>query len=296
MKVHNVAGGKGVRLHVREWGNQDAPSLLFIHGWSQSQLCWRNQCESPLADDFRLVALDLRGHGMSDVPLGEENYTEPQLWADDVAAVIKQLDLGCPILVGWSYAGFIICDYLRLHGTADVAGINFVGAAVTLNKSAFGTLIGSGFLDHVIGATGDDLPTNIEAIRNFVRGCTYSQLPAEVFETAISWNMVVPAKVRAALLARQIDSDDVLARIDVPVLVTHGEKDTVVLPAMGRHLLAMCPAATASWYSITGHAPFMESPARFNSELSHFARDAQSGFAATARGGTSLGRRRGHTQ
>ncbi|MCS3744359.1 MULTISPECIES: alpha/beta fold hydrolase [unclassified Rhizobium] len=290
MKIHNVTGGGGVRLQVREWGNQDAPSIFFIHGWSQNHLCWKKQYESALADDCRLVALDLRGHGMSDAPLGDGNYTDPQLWADDVAAVIKQVDLGCPILVGWSYAGFIICDYLRLHGTAHVAGINFVGAAVTLNKSAFGTLIGPGFLDHVIGATDDDLPTNIEAIRNFVRGCTYSQLPAEVFEMAISWNMVVPAKVRAALLSRQIDSDDVLARIDVPVLVTQGEQDTVILPAMGRHLLSMCPAAIASWYPMTGHAPFMENPARFNSELSHFARDAQSPSAAAARGGISLGR------
>lgn len=283
MKVHNVTGGGGLRLHVREWGNEEASSIFFIHGWSQNHLCWKNQYESTLADDFRLVALDLRGHGMSDAPLGAEHYTEPQLWADDIAAVIDQLDLRRPVLVGWSYAGFIICDYLRAHGTAHIAGINFVGGAITLNKAAFGTLIGRGFLDHVIGATSDDLPSNIEAIRNFVRGCTYSQLPTEVFEMAISWNMAVPAKVRAALLAREIVSDDVLTRLAVPVLMTQGQEDTVVLPAMGRHLLALCPGATASWYSATGHAPFLENPIRFNNELYHFARDAHCGVAAPAR-------------
>ncbi|RDJ03520.1 alpha/beta fold hydrolase [Rhizobium grahamii] len=290
MQVHNIVGGGGLRLHVREWGNQDAPSIFFIHGWSQNHLCWKNQYESALGNDFRLVALDLRGHGMSDAPLGAEHYTEPQLWGGDVAAVINQLDLRTPVLVGWSYAGFVICDYLRVHGTAAIAGINFVGGAITLNKSAFGTLIGPGFLDHVIGATSDDLPRNIEAIRNFVRGCTYSQLPAEEFEIALSSNMVVPAKVRAALLRREIDNDDVLAGIDVPVLMTHGEADTVILPAMGRHLLAVCPAATASWYPRTGHAPFLESAARFNTELYNFVRYAQSGSAEAPSGGISLGR------
>jgi pimeloyl-ACP methyl ester carboxylesterase len=224
---------------------------------------------------------------MSEAPLEAGYYTEPQLWADDIAAVTDQLDLGSPVLVGWSYAGFVICDYLRAHGTAHVAGINFVDGAITLDTAAFGTLIGSGFLDHVIGATSDDLPSNIEAIRNFVRGCTYSQLPSEVFETAICWNMTVPAKIRAALLAREIDSDEVLAALAVPVLVTHGQEDTVILPAMGRHLLASCPGAKASWYAATGHAPFLEDPIRFNNELHDFARDAHSGVAAPARAHSS---------
>ncbi|MFS8113027.1 alpha/beta hydrolase [Rhizobium jaguaris] len=274
MKIHTVTGGTGLRLHVREWGKEDAPSIFFIHGWSQNHLCWKNQYESALAEDFRLVAMDLRGHGMSDAPLEAGRYTEPQLWADDIAAVIDQLNLASPVLVGWSYAGYIICDYLRAHGPSRVAGINFVGAATTMNKAALGTLIGPGFLDHVIGATSDDLPSNIEAVRNFVRGCTYSQLPSDLFEMAICWNMAVPAKIRAALLAREIDSDDVLAALTLPVLMTQGQEDTVVLPAMGRHLLACCPQATASWYAATGHAPFLENPARFNDELYHFARDA----------------------
>ncbi|MBB4568407.1 alpha/beta fold hydrolase [Rhizobium leucaenae] len=283
MKVHNVIGGAGLRLHVREWGNEDAPSIVFIHGWSQNHLCWKNQYESMLAADFRLVALDLRGHGMSDAPLEAEHYTQPQLWAEDIAAIIDQLNLGRPVLVGWSYGGFIICDYLRAYGTAHVAGINFVGGATTLNKAALGTLIGPGFLDHVVGATGEDLPGNIEAIRNLVRACTYSQLSSDEFETAICWNMAVPAKIRAALLAREIDSDDVLSALAVPVLVSHGQKDTVVLPAMAQHLMALCPEATASWYVETAHAPFLENPTRFNGELSHFALGAHASETTAAK-------------
>ena len=78
MKVHRVTGGAGFRLHVREWGEPGGPPILFIHGWSQSHLCWKLQYESFLAQEFRLVALDLRGHGMSDAPLESAHYTEGQ--------------------------------------------------------------------------------------------------------------------------------------------------------------------------------------------------------------------------
>ena len=47
----------------------------------------KTSTKATLAQDFRLVALDLRGHGMSDAPIGAEHYTKAQLWADDIAAV-----------------------------------------------------------------------------------------------------------------------------------------------------------------------------------------------------------------
>jgi len=280
MKTHSVIGGGGVRLHVREWGKSTAPTILLIHGWSQNHLCWRKQYESKLTEEFRLVAFDLRGHGMSDAPKEQENYTEPQLWADDIAAIIMQLGLERPVLVGWSYAGFIICDYVRAHGQQAIAGINFVGAAVTLDTSAFGLLIGPGFLDHVPGATADDLPSNIQAIRAFLLACTARPLPRDDYETALCWNMVVPPSVRAALVTRVVNSDDVLGMLEIPVLMTQGSDDKMILPAMGNHILKVSRTSAASWFSDTGHAPFLEDPARFNRELAKFTRDAKTSSMA----------------
>ena len=77
MKIHSVIGGNGARLHVREWGQADAPAILFIHGWSQNHLCWRKQYESQLADAFHLVAFDLRGHGMSEAPKRRNSIRTP---------------------------------------------------------------------------------------------------------------------------------------------------------------------------------------------------------------------------
>jgi non-heme chloroperoxidase len=267
MKVHTVEGGGGLRLHVREWGRPDGPPILFIHGWSQNHLCWAKQYDSALADEFRLVACDLRGHGMSEAPLDPAHYTDGKLWADDVAAIIDQLALDHSVLVGWSYGSFVICDYVRVHGQDRIAAIDFVEGAVKLGGSSFGTLIGPGFLDHFVDATADDLPTNIRAMRSFVRTCIVKPLPDDDLETAVCWNVLVPAAIRANLAAREIDSDDVLRSLSVPLLVTQGREDSVVLPAMAEHTLATCPTAEASWYEGVGHVPHLEEPARFNREL-----------------------------
>jgi pimeloyl-ACP methyl ester carboxylesterase len=275
MKTHTVAGGGGLRLHVREWGPADRPPILFIHGWSQNHLCWDKQYQSALRDEFRLVAYDLRGHGMSQAPLEREHYTDAKLWADDLAAIIDQLGLARPVLVGWSYGAFVICDYVREYGQDRIAAIDFVEGAVKLGEAAFGTLIGPGFLGHFAGATADDLPVNIAAMRSFVRACIVKPVPDDDLETAVCWNVTVPAAIRAHLAAREIDCDDVLGTLEVPVLVTHGRADSVVLPAMAEHVLAACPTAEASWYDGVGHVPHLEEPERFNHELAELTRRAR---------------------
>ena len=279
MKTHAVQGGGGLRLHVREWGKPDGSPILFIHGWSQNHLCWAKQYESGLADEFRLVAYDLRGHGMSEAPLEPEHYTDEALWADDVAAIIEALQLERLVLVGWSYGAFVICDYVRKYGQDRIAAIDFVEGAVKMGEAAFGTLIGPGFLDHFADVTADDLPTNIRGMRAFVAACAATPLAADEFETALAWNIVVPARIRANLGARELDCDDMLQALDVPLLVTQGRVDSVVLPAMAEHILATCPTAEASWYDGIGHLPHLQDPERFNRELAELTRRVRTGSA-----------------
>ena len=176
------------------------------------------------------MAFDLRGHGMSQAPDGPENYTQAEPWADDIAAIIAQLGLRHPILVGWSLGG----RHLRLCPSPCV-------------------LMGPGFLDHVPGATAEDFPSNIQAIRAFMRGCTSRPLPSEDYEVALCWNIVVQ---RGALVTRVINSDDVLAELTKPVLTTQGRSDTVILPATGDHILRTCRTSAASWYDDVGYMPF----------------------------------------
>src|SRR5262245_22069387 len=99
MKIHSVKGGAGINLNVREYGSPSGIPILFIHGWSQSHLCWSKQFESSLRNDAQMIAVDLRGHGMSDAPVELDQYTDGDKWADDVEAVIDELALDRPILV-----------------------------------------------------------------------------------------------------------------------------------------------------------------------------------------------------
>jgi non-heme chloroperoxidase len=233
--------------------------------------CWAKQFESSLRDECRIVALDLRGHGMSDAPAESAQYTDGDKWAEDIAAVIDALELERPVLVGWSYGGFVISDYVRRFGEDKIAGINFVGGAVVLGPKAFGSLIGPGFLENAPAACQDDLLTNIAAIRRFLRACIAKPIVQDEFEQILAFNMVVKPSVRGALIQRELDFASVLQGITVPALVTHGRSDTVVLPAMADYILAHCKTARASWFDGIGHAPFLEEPIRFNTELKNFA-------------------------
>ena len=125
------------------------------------------------------------------------------------------------MLVAWSYGGFIVADYVRAYGEAGVAGIDLVGAAVLLRPPSF-EHIGPGFLDNAMAASAPDLRANIAAIRRFLRSCTVRPLPDELWSAALCWNMAVPAEIRGALIAREIDDGDIYSRLSVPILVTHG--------------------------------------------------------------------------
>jgi pimeloyl-ACP methyl ester carboxylesterase len=266
--THEVRGGGGLRLHVREWGNPRGRPIVFIHGWSQSQLCWARQIAGPLAEDFRLVTFDLRGHGMSEKPLEAEPYVDARLWADDLNAVIEQLELDRPVLVGWSYGGYVITDYLASYGETALAGVVLVGGAV--RRTPTFEDIGPALLENAGDACGPDLPKSIAAIRRFLRACTVQPLSDAEWSTALCWNMAVPTEVRAALFARDADSDHVLPGLSIPVLVTHGLADAIVLPSMGEHVVEVCPTARASWYEEVGHLPFVEDSRRFDRELAEF--------------------------
>ena len=135
MRHHTIAGGGGTRLHFVETGNPRGQAILFIHGFSQCWLAWSRQLNSDLADRYRLVAMDMRGHGFSEKP--RDGYDDSRMWADDVDAAIRELHLDHPILCGWSYGPLVILDYIRHHGQEGIGGLHFVSAITKLGMSLF---------------------------------------------------------------------------------------------------------------------------------------------------------------
>ena len=126
----HVRAPDGTRLAVYEWGNPAGPEVLLVHGFAQSHLCFVPQFQSALAQQFRLVAFDQRGHGASDQPSDPAAYQGSRVWADDIATVLDAMRLERPVLVGWSMGGRVIRQYLMTHGDGRLAGLNFVASLV----------------------------------------------------------------------------------------------------------------------------------------------------------------------
>ena len=118
-KPLSVKTPDGLTISAQEWGNPSGPEILFIHGFSQSYLSWMRQTDSDLAKEFHIVTYDLRGHGNSDKPLDPARYRDSKAWGDEVQAVMDAAGLKRPVLVGWSYAGRVISDYVTTHGARN---------------------------------------------------------------------------------------------------------------------------------------------------------------------------------
>ncbi|HZS67120.1 MAG TPA: alpha/beta hydrolase [Burkholderiales bacterium] len=262
----------GVTIAAQEWGNPSGPEILFIHGFSQAGLSWARQVNSDLAKEFRMITYDLRGHGNSDKPLEPQKYKESKYWADEVQAIIDAAGLKRPVLVGWSYGGRVIADYLSVHGSARLAGINYVDAVSKSDPTHFGEGVKT-----LAPMASEDLATNIAGTRQFLHTCFEKQPSADDFETMLAFNMMVPPQVRAAMGGRQLNQEERLKSLKLPVLVTHGDKDRLVLVAAAKYTAETIAGAKLSVYPGIGHAPFYEDAARFNAELAAFVREANKG-------------------
>jgi non-heme chloroperoxidase len=260
----------GLSISARIGGNPAGPEILFIHGFMQSHLSWARQSESDLARDFRLVTYDLRGHGDSDKPVERERYRSSKAWADELAAVIAAAGLKRPVLVGWSYAGRIISDYLEAYGGAGIAGINLVNARTNSDPRYAGSFSSMRFAELV----SEDLATRIDATRAFLHACFSRQPSQDEFEIMLAFNMMVSREVRAAMSGRPFDADALYRRLALPVLVTFGIEDQILSVEGARHAASVIPGARLSLYDNVGHAPFWEDTPRFNRELAAFVRMA----------------------
>ena len=157
MKTHKISGGDGVQLNVVEEGNPQGRPILFLHGVSQCSLQWSRQMDSSLAGTYRLIAMDMRGHGLSDKP--REGYNNSRLWADDVNAVIQTLKLDHPVLSGWSYGPLLFLDYIRHYGDDGIGGLQFIGGVSKLGSDDAMSVLTAEF----VGVFGDFLSTDVEA-------------------------------------------------------------------------------------------------------------------------------------
>ena len=272
-RPHTVRTPDGVVIQAYEYGNPNGPAILFIHGYAQAALSWDRQTRDPeLLRDFRMVAYDLRGHGMSSKPEGDQYYKPGKVWADEVEAVIEQTGLHRPILVGWSYGGRVMGDYLTEYGSGAIGGMNWVGA-LSSGSPDLANPRNRGFNGPAAMGSADPA-TAIRSTIAFLRECFETQPSTADFETMLAFNMMVPRHVRLSLLGRPADYEAQIKALTIPVLVTHGALDKLVDVRMGRYTVATAPHAKLSIYENVGHAPFWEDAPHFNRELAELAQTA----------------------
>jgi len=268
MKHHMIAGGGGTQLHVVETGNPSGRPILFIHGISQCWLTWSRQLNSELRDHYRLVAMDIRGHGLSEKP--RDAYGDSKLWADDIDAVVHALNLDRPVLCGWSYGPLVILDYVRHYGENHLGGIAFVDGITKLGSEEAISVLTPEFLSLVPGLFSTDVEESTRSLGSLLRLCVVQEPAAEDLYLMLGYNLSVPPAVRKALLSRSFDNDDLLPTLQKPVLIVHGERDPVVKSSVVDQHKASLPHAEVAMIPNAAHAPFWDDAPGFNARLRTF--------------------------
>ena len=230
MTTNTVKTKDGVEIFYKDWGS--GTPIVFSHGWPLSSDDWDAQMMFFLQHGFRVVAHDRRGHGRSSQVADGHDMDH---YADDLAAVVQHLDLKGAIHVGHSTGGGEVVRYLARHGEARASKAVLIAAVPPLMvKSATNP---GGLPKDVFDGIQQQVATN--------RAQFYRDLPATAFygfnrpgakvqEGLIQkwWLQGMMGSVKAhydgVVAFSQTDFTEDLKKINLPVLVQHGDDDQVV--------------------------------------------------------------------
>jgi non-heme chloroperoxidase len=220
----------GTEIYYKDWGT--GQPIVFSHGWPLSSDDWDGQMMYFLNHGFRVVAHDRRGHGRSSQTDGGHDMDH---YADDLAAVVEKLDLRDAIHVGHSTGGGEVVRYLARHGQSRVAKAAIISAVPPLMVK---TAANPGGLPKEVF---DGLQAQLAASRtrfyyDIASGPFYGyNRPGAKVDQSVIWNwwrqgMMGGAKAHydGIVAFSQTDFTADLKKIDVPVLVMHGDDDQIV--------------------------------------------------------------------
>ncbi|MCU0492559.1 MAG: alpha/beta hydrolase [Chloroflexaceae bacterium] len=220
-----VSTSDGVRLHYLEAGS--GKPLVLVPGWSQTAEQFRFQLEG-LADRYRVIALDMRGHGESDKP--DWGYKITRL-SKDLHDVVTALDLHDVTVLGHSMGCSVIWGYLELFGNARLSKLVLVDQSPLLTSNPAWSpeeLEGSGaiFTPAAVVDTCNALasPEGEAVTRGFIGGMLTGACSEEQKEWIIQRNLRMPRAHAATLLYNHCGQDwrDTISRITLPTLIVGG--------------------------------------------------------------------------
>jgi len=260
----------GARIAFRDEG--EGRPLVLLHGLMAHSGFFEPQ--RSLADSFRIVRIDLRGHGGS---RSSGNGAAPtiQRLADDVAELADHLGLEQAVGIGWSLGASVLWRVL-----AGPASPRFAGAVVV---DMTPRVLNDG--DWTLGLSREICDARTAAIDEDYAGFTASAGAAIFAQPAAgegggglaSWAAAEFARsdpaVTAALWASLVEEDarPLLPAIRQPTLIVHGANSRLYGSDTADHLVDALASATSVQFDRSGHSPHLEQPDRFNATIRKFA-------------------------
>lgn len=267
--VHSTDGGDGAA--------GDVPPIVLCHGNSSSSGAFRHQLEGELGARFRLVAIDLPGHGASSRAVDPAaTYTLPG-YARVLRDVAKELDVANAVFVGWSLGGHVVLE--AADDLPEAAGLFIFGAPPV---KTIGDFARAATADPALGAAFVEKPSDDE-IRTllafyFAPGMP---IPESFHADFVATDGAARAAVAGGLARGELrDEIRVVTESPTPLAIVHGTLDQLVKRAYFDELAyANLWRGKVQDLALVGHTPQWEDPASFDALLGAFATDCASGMS-----------------
>ena len=267
--------GVPIDLHYSDHGA--GPAVVLIHGWPLSGAAWEKQVPALLAAGHRVVTYDRRGFGLSSQPATGYEY---DTLAADLDRLFTALDLQDVTLVGYSMGGGEVARYLGKYGTKRVSRAIFMAAIPPyLGKAADNPGgVDRSVFDGIQQALRADRPAFIAKLfQDYFNLDQYGGNRMSDEALRLWWNIAAFASPIATVECVQAWGTDFradLGKVDVPVLVIHGDADRIVpLELSGRRMAEFVPGSRLAVVKGAPHGFFWTHGEEANQELLGFLRE-----------------------
>jgi non-heme chloroperoxidase len=263
----------GTAIYYKDWGT--GRPIVFSHGWPLSSDAWEDQMFFLSSRGYRCIAHDRRGHGRSSQPWAGNDM---DTYADDLAALVQELDLHDAIHVGHSTGGGEVARYIGRHGTRRVAGAVLVADITPLMLKTPANPGGTPL------EAFDQIRAGVLADRSqFFRDLSAPFYGANRPNATVSQGLRdsfwlqsmmagMPACYDCVEVFSETDLTEDLKKIDVPMLIVHGDDDQIV-PIGASALMSskIVPHAKLAIYEGAPHGLPSTHKDRLNADLLDFA-------------------------